>query len=302
MTTFFKGILRLVTPLEYLLLFVIFGSVGVVTLYRTLIFLSLLPFTCFWLSLRLPEYRRPAKSTENQARHADIDTQNRNLALVFVTVCGAISTGFLGFGKHLFHYPFPTYTHGDGWEVSALVWTIIFVVYYIVKFQTVENSTLNKFVALGAAFLSLSLFFFAFQSLNAHRPIVHVLCVCGIGVALLSCDWFMARKHKDESQRAAFARNCLIADAPPLVGFLVLLAYIGQHPDAESPEVFISGIIAAQLWISNVIFVVSESEILLRIGSSRRSSGEQLTTAPAIYDNRAPAAPQRTLTYARNLP
>jgi hypothetical protein len=50
--------------------------------------------------------------------------------------------------------------------------------------------------------------------------------------------------------------------------FLVLYAYLKLHRDTEAPEVFVAGVVACQLLISNAVFIVMEFGFLRLPGAA----------------------------------
>lgn len=196
--------------------------------------------------------------------------------LLVVTVAGFIVIFFFGFGKHLLNHPYPSLTHAEGWEVGAIIWTAIFLLYYAVKFRISNRPYLDKVVLLGGALCVYPMLRAALESMR--NPIKHVFWVWLIGLFLFVIDWLIVKYHPDDEERKRAKASLSGADTPMVITFLVLIGYLWRHPDTENPDVFVSGVVACQLLISNAIFVVMEFGLLRSsddVGLDKPESGQK---------------------------
>src|SRR5260370_1300667 len=56
-----------------------------------------------------------------------------NVVLLAVAIAGAMIIFSAGLLKHLLSNPVPGLTHSETWEFCAVIWTILFLVYYFCK-------------------------------------------------------------------------------------------------------------------------------------------------------------------------
>lgn len=192
----------------------------------------------------------------------------RNQALLLISVAGLVIILFFGFGKHLLSHRFFKFNHVQGWEAGALSWTGLFLLYYLAKLikpsgdhatsagtrdLAIDKSLVSIFSVAGAL-----LIWRAWNSMN--NPLLHMVYVLLISLCLFGIDFRLSRVYPESTEKTIFR----LVDAPMIVAFCVLIAYLWVHPDTEHPEAFVSGVVAFELLISNVIFVVTEYEILKR--------------------------------------
>lgn len=188
--------------------------------------------------------------------------------LLWVTAAGLVVICFFGFGKHLLTHPFPELTHARGWEAGALVWTVGFLLYYIAKFNFDAKAQMSKVLVIGLVMVNFYLVVAAWAYMN--EPTLHIICVLLIGSSFLVVDLIMTMQHTVLKERRLSWTSLWLADVPTVLSLLVLLVFLLSHPDAEDQEVFVSGIIAFQLLVSNAIFVVLEFDFLrLRLTASK---------------------------------
>jgi len=209
----------------------------------------------------LPGYQTRAQSNKRRVE----DPLDR--WLLIVTVAGFVVIFFFGFGKHLFNHPWPYLTHAEGWEVGAITWTALFLVYYLFKFRVTTNPTVDKFIFIVIIGCGYPLLTAAWQSMK--NPINHVFYVWLIGVCFFLIDLLIVIKHPLPKEQNRSRASLFWADAPMVVAFPVLMAYLWWHPDTENPEVFVSGVVACQLLMSNAVFIVMEFGLL---GSPKEAS------------------------------
>lgn len=181
-------------------------------------------------------------------------------ALLVVTVTGFVVILFFGFGKHLLNHRFPDLTHAEGWEAGAIVWTGLFLLYYLVKFRATGNFIIDKFVIVAMAFLGAVLLIYAWSSMGRWAD--HIPFVMAIGLCFLIIDGLSALFHAEKKERMLSRNSLWWADVPMVFAFGVLWAYLLMHRDTENPDVFVSGVISCQLLISNAAFVVMEFGLL----------------------------------------
>jgi len=176
--------------------------------------------------------------------------------LLVVTVIGFVVIFFFGFGKHLLSHPLPALTHAEGWDTGAIIWTGFFLFYYTFKFQFSKVGILDKAFVIFIAWFSLPFLFLAWYFMD--KPIIHVLFVWLIGVCFLVVDSLVIKYHPDPEEKDLSRASRKWADWPMVISFAVLMAYLLWHRDTEHKDVFVSGVVASQLLISNSVFVVME--------------------------------------------
>jgi hypothetical protein len=209
-----------------------------------------------WRS-RSPRYRT---QLELQAQSGKPDVDPLDPMLLVVTVTGFVVILFFGFGKHLLNHRFPNLTHAEGWEAGAIVWTGLFLLYYLVKFRVTGNFFVDKFVIVIIAFIGAVLLIFAWSSMGRWAD--HIPFVMAIGVCFLIIDLLSMLFHTEKKERMLSRNSLWWADVPMVFAFGVLWAYLLTHRDTENPDVFVSGVISCQLLISNAAFVVMEFGLL----------------------------------------
>lgn len=209
-----------------------------------------------WRS-RSPHYRR---QLELRAESGKPDLDPLDPLLLVVTVTGFVVILFFGFGKHLLNHRFPDLTHAEGWEAGAIVWTGLFLLYYLVKFRATGNFIVDKFVIVIIAFLGAVLLILAWSSMGRWAD--HIPFVMAIGFCFLIIDGLSMLFHPDEKEKMLSRNSLWWADVPMVFAFAVLWGYLLMHRDTENPDVFVSGVISCQLLISNAAFVVMEFGLL----------------------------------------
>jgi hypothetical protein len=203
------------------------------------------------------KYRMRLESREQSGKLA-IDFLDR--VLLVVSAAGLVVIVFFGFGKHLLSHPWPNFTHAEGWEAGAIIWTWTFLLYYMVKFHSTENQAVDSFIKVLFSVGSTVLLLLAWFSMK--RPTEHVIYVWLIGVCFLVIDSLVVRFHPEPKERELSRASRKWADWPMVIAFGVLFLYLKAHPDTEYPEAFVSGVVACQLLISNSVFVVMEFGLL----------------------------------------
>lgn len=199
-------------------------------------------------------------------------------ALLGISTAGVVLMVLFGFGKHVFFRLRPELSHTEGWEMGALVWTGLTWLFYWFKVETpypqVERMTLLLFGLAGGIF--------GYMALTAlHQPLWHVLWVTLISLVLLVLDVLLTLCNKTPRARFHFKISAVVADLPIVLGLVVLILYALAFPDAEHPEVFLSGAISLQFVVSNVVFVVCWSGLLDQQGLfSPGTSGNSVAGDP----------------------
>jgi hypothetical protein len=209
-----------------------------------------------WRS-RSPHYR---EQLDMRAQSGKLDVDPLDPMLLVVTVTGFVIILFFGFGKHLLNHRFPNLTHAEGWEAGAIVWTGLFLLYYLVKFRVTGNFFIDKFVIVIVTTGGTLLLILAWRSMGKWAD--HIPFVLLIGICFLLIDGLSARFHKDEREKTLSRNSLWWADVPMVFSLLVLWIYLLMHRDTENPDVFVSGVISCQLLISNAAFVVMEFGLL----------------------------------------
>lgn len=204
--------------------------------------------------------------------------------LFIVTVAGFVIIVFFGFGKHLLSHPWPSLTHAGGWEAGALAWTSLFLIYYLIKFPFTRVGIVDKviiFIALG----TLPLIYRAWTSMG--RPLEHVIWVLAIGWCFFVIDLLISWKHPDREEKNLSRSSFYWADIPMVVAFTTLLIYLLIHRDIEHPDVFVSGVVACQLLISNAVFIVMEFGLLRPSKEIKEISGHDVLDEPRHEQKRS---------------
>jgi hypothetical protein len=178
--------------------------------------------------------------------------------LIVVTVAGFVVIFFFGFGKHLLSHPWPYLTHAEGWDVGAIAWTGFFLVYYTWKFPFTNNRKVDKAIISIIQLCTVPLLLAAIYSIWVKRPVIHVIFVLLIGLCFLWIDYLISSKHPDPVEKSLSKESLKWADWPMVATFSVLILYLGLHRDTENPDVFVAGVVACQLLISNAVFIATE--------------------------------------------
>jgi hypothetical protein len=199
--------------------------------------------------------------------------------LLWVAAAGFATVIFFGFGTHLLNHRWPDLTHAEGWEAGAIAWTGIFAVYYIGKF--------GRFGKVWAVFFGLCIAgviaLFLWQALSTmSRPFTleHFRWIGLIVFLLAFIDGGMAWKHPDSRERRLSRASFLSADVPSVTAFTILSLYLSAHPDAESRDIFVAGVIACQVLFSNAVFMMMEFEFFTSPGGTPRGNGGSPSGAP----------------------
>jgi hypothetical protein len=214
--------------------------------------------------------------TSYQARlEAGVPSRNRgeteenfvlDQVLLNVTIAGVVIIIFFGFGKHLLTHRWYQLSHAQGWEAGAIWWTGFFLVYYLIKFKPTGNFNLDKVIFFVAGILSGLLWWKAKASIG-EQSLWHIIFVIGIAACFLIID-LLGLRHEDPMERGRSRASLTWADIPMVFAFLVLLTFLWLHQDTEAREVFVAGVIACQLLISNAVFIVMEFGILQSPGQA----------------------------------
>lgn len=183
-------------------------------------------------------------------------------SLLVVTVAGFVIILFFGFGKHLLSHPLPFLTHAAGWDVGALTWTGFFLLYYTGKFKFTNVRAVDKTIIIIIAWLTLPFLVLAGYFIWTNRPIIHLIFVLLIGLCFLFIDYLISSKHPDPLEKKLSKESLRWADWPMVATFSALILYLLVHRDTEDPDVFVSGVVACQLLISNAVFIVTEFGLL----------------------------------------
>lgn len=171
--------------------------------------------------------------------------------------------------------------HWELWELGALVWTTLFLIYY---FKTIpldhQNTPVKKIMLCWFAILGFSFFALvslALSSLGYSNPTslwsievergicyLHLFCVFGVVFFIMFIDKLLATCGEKEDKQA-FRESYLLTGVPSVWAYVILIVYVFVDwllhlgflgTVAEDQEAFLSGAIAAQLIISNVVFVL----------------------------------------------
>src|SRR5436305_5753709 len=198
-----------------------------------------------------------------------------------MVVLGFFIIGFFGFcfcidaplssaGVRWWHIVAPTQAmHCTGqwrsWEIGAVIWSILFGIYYFVRFPLPNGTSIIKAMCLvifiGATIPNMLA---AYYILEFRPAVYHVFWVIVGALLFMFVDFWLFRELEHKRQRGSFLEGLLMADLPVVVGLSFLLLYLlpsyfdqGGNSD-ERIEAFAGGAISFQLIVSNVIFVLSQ--------------------------------------------
>jgi len=182
--------------------------------------------------------------------------------LLIVTIAGAVLIMFFGFGKHLLTYRWYDLTHAAGWEAGAIGWTGLFLIYYLFKIPPTRSVTVDKLIFVALVGINLFLMLQAVKTIG-DKPLKHIPYVLGIAACFLITDLMSSIfRDEDDIEKPRSRASLYWADFPMVFAFIVLFIYLWVHSDTEAPEVFVAGVIACQLLISNAVFIVMEFGLL----------------------------------------
>lgn len=207
------------------------------------------------------------------------DKRRQDLWLSITIGAGAVIIIIFGFCLHLLNALGWNLQHSQSWEVGALSWTALFVVYYFVTLKLTKKDGPDKTIML---FLLLIVAFTVIAGISLllwPNHYWHAFSVTAVGTFLMLTDWLLAKYHGNRNDRKAFRESYLLAGVPMVIAYLVLDAYVvGDwlvhivllHTEVENPEVFFSGAISFQLLVSNVIFVLIQKGVISKKSARRR--------------------------------
>ena len=214
--------------------------------------------------------------------------------LLIVTVAGFVVIMFFGFGKHLLTHRWPNLTHAQGWEAGAIAWTGLFLLYYLFKTPRTPSVTVDKIIILSLGGLNAWFWWEAWKSLGG-KPLQHIKWIMGIAACFLVIDLMISIFHDDPAEKARSRASLYWADVPMVFSFVVLVVYLLGHGDTESPEVFVAGVVACQLLISNAVFVVMEFGLLQppvpATANEKSRTAQLITQDPNSSDRTASISP-----------
>lgn len=203
------------------------------------------------------------------AREGKDSVEFLDRVLLVVTVAGFVVILFFGFCKHFLSRLFPYLSHAQGWEVGAIGWTTLFLVYYLAKFKFKDSENDGKVgnkAGIHNMILEILVFFYSALLFLAWftkgEPLQHVAVIFGIGLCFCIIDGVSMKKHPDPKEQRLSRSSLYWADIPMVGSIFVLFLYLWMHRDTENPEVFVSGVVSCQLLISNAVFIVMEFDLL----------------------------------------
>ncbi len=156
-------------------------------------------------------------------------------------------------------------THSESWEVGALLWTLLFVIYYGSTFPFTQNERVDRFLGFLVYFVLPGAIIASFLFLLLWRiHSLHVMFVVFTVTVLMVIDFTFSMYHTGEKKKQ-FQESVLLADLPVVIAFVILIFYHLLHQHAKGLEVFFGGVISFQLLASNVIFVLIQAGMIKRI-------------------------------------
>jgi hypothetical protein len=176
------------------------------------------------------------------------------------------------------------FTHGEIWEIGAIVWSVAFLFYYNKKLQSTGDFDVDKTI-MSITYLGVLLpALVAIVLLVTHCDYrLHFLCVSVIAVSFALADRIKSEKDILEDTQQRFKESLYVGDYPLVIGFIVLWIYVFMHDKHEEAlSTFLAGAISFQLISSNALFVMSQGGFIRGIwvprgepGSANKSSKGQ---------------------------
>lgn len=224
-------------------------------------------------------------------QHSRADDKVKQDKLLDITIyVGAVIIFVFGGCMHLLNYFGWNLQHSESWELGALLWTALFVVYYFFTLKLVGKNKPDKTIMVFLLAI-VGLTVVAWVSLLRWRhQIVRVLSVTGIGLFLMLTDRLLSKYQTNKTDRRAFRQSYLLAGVPMVIAYVVLNVYLVSdillhrvflHNDIEDPEVFFSGAISFQLLASNVIFVIIQKGMIKNVGKKPKKQKQQPKPKPS---------------------
>jgi cation transport ATPase len=229
-----------------------------------------------------------AMAKQTQAELNRTENNNKDRWLNITIVAGAIIIFVFGYGLHLFQYLGikTNLQHWESWELGALLWTVLFILYYFATLKLVNKNKTDKviivflflvFILTGSAWASL-LYWHSWH--NQFSVYIHVFSVTGIGTFLMLIDRLVSKYHHNAQDKKAFRESFLLAGVPTVIAYAALDLYLITdglvwhrwilHTPPENQEVFLSGAISFQLLVSNVIFVLIQKGTIHKVTAPRK--------------------------------
>jgi len=176
--------------------------------------------------------------------------------------------------------------HWRSWEMGAVIWSILFGAYYYGRFPSQSGAAIKTICLLVAAAATIPNILAACFILASMPVVFHVIAVMVGGGLFMLADCLLYRqldrqlppsspnhggnKRKEierrrfeiEREKRNYLESLLVADAPMVVGLIILLLYLwahhGQKESYAEMEAFAGGAISFQLTVANVIFILSQ--------------------------------------------
>ncbi len=129
------------------------------------------------------------------------------------------------------------------WELGALIWTMLFLIYYFTTFplphkdDALKRIILCWFAILGFSFVAVlslvitslgpsNLSFLLSTALERMICYVHIFCVLGVVFFIMAIDKLLAKWHEESEDRLAFRESYLLTGVPSVGAYVILMVYV----------------------------------------------------------------------------
>ena len=182
--------------------------------------------------------------------------------------------------------------HWRSWEMGAVLWAILFGVYYFIRFPQLPEGTRTKIICALIFGGSIVANVVAAIFILTKPAVWHVGAVIAGSALFMAADYFLYRWLTNKRQRCSFFEGFLLADIPMVAGLVTLMFYLLMHPGEgkshEEMEAFAGGAISFQLIAANVIFVLSQGGFIrwmwVRNGSEDKSTPKARIKGPLEHN------------------
>lgn len=150
-----------------------------------------------------------------------------------------------------------------GWEVGALIWTAIvtFAFYFSVPlFRNKAGRIIDAIIFCGVGYY----LYRAFISLLKSDSVAHITSVVVVLSIFAAVDWYIMKFHHGADERQNFRDTFWHVDLPILIPATFLLVFVHRDPNITGLDGFVSGVIAFQFLVSNVLFVMTQEKVFRR--------------------------------------
>lgn len=170
------------------------------------------------------------------------------------------------------------------WELGAILWSMIFAIYYVVDYSMDGSQGFDKAVLcillLASAIIPGAAIYFL---IGRYRPLIPVALAVALNLIYFGLDLVLATYHSSEDKRRAYRESFFLADAPIVVSNLVFFVWLLYHLHMPEWIAFASGLVAFQLLSCNCIFVITQAGLIRTAWDRDRAArGAQVRAAAPI--------------------